>query len=163
MGSEEIKSIFGNRIRIRVMGLLVKEDQVLLVDHSGLNAEDELWLPPGGGVEVGEKVATALMREFQEEVGLRVKVGEFLGVNEFIASPLHAIELFFVVEQIGGRLQLGFDPEIKGHSILKEVRWMNINDLKTIPKSCLHWLLQDIETIDDLFAKQGFFNIGNNP
>lgn len=163
MSSEEIKSIFGNQIRIRVMGILIRENQVLLVNHSGLNTEDELWLPPGGGVEVGERVEEALIREFHEEVGLRVQVGEFLGIGEFIASPLHAIELFFVVEQIGGKLQLGYDPEMKGGSILKEVRWMNIYELKKTPEKCLHWLLQDIETIDDLFAKRGFFNIGNNP
>ena len=57
MSLEEIKSIFGNRIRVRVMGLLAREDQILMVDHSGLNAEDELWLLPGGGVEVGEHAA----------------------------------------------------------------------------------------------------------
>ena len=68
MRSEEIKRIFGNQIRVRVMGILVKNHQLLLVNHSGLNQDNELWLPPGGGVEVGERVVEALIREFNEEV-----------------------------------------------------------------------------------------------
>ncbi|MEP2024631.1 MAG: NUDIX hydrolase [Reichenbachiella sp.] len=163
MGSEEIKTIFGNQVRVRVMGLLVKDDCILLLNHAGLNQEDELWLPPGGGVEFGESSEEALIREFEEEVNISVKVCDFLGVSEFISNGLHAIELFFVVEQIGGKLRLGSDPEINGNSILKEARWMNIQGLKQLNKNGLHGLFQDIESLDDLFAKRGFFNIGNNP
>ncbi|SMD38792.1 8-oxo-dGTP diphosphatase [Reichenbachiella faecimaris] len=163
MGSEEIKSIFGNKVRVRVMGVLVQDQCVLLLNHSGLNDEDELWLPPGGGVEFGEHSKEALIREFKEEVNIPVKICDFLGVNEFISDELHAVELFFVVEQIGGKLRLGDDPEMSGNSILKEARWMNIQSLKQMNKNCLHGLFHGIESLDDLFDKQGFFNIGNNP
>lgn len=163
MGSEEIKTIFGNQVRVRVMGLLMQDDQVLLLNHTGLNTENELWLPPGGGVEFGETAAHALKREFEEEVNVSVKVCDFLGVDEFISQDLHAMELIFVVEQISGTLQLGYDPEMKGNSILKEARWMSIQDLRLKNKNCLHRLFQDIDSFDDLFENQGFFNLGNNP
>lgn len=163
MVTEEIKSIFGNQVRVRVMGLLIQNEEVLLLNHAGLNKENELWLPPGGGVELGESAHEALIREFGEEVNISVKICDFLGVDELISQDLHAIELIFVVEQIGGNLQLGNDPEIKGNSILKETRWMDINCLKQLDKSCLHRLFHDIDSIDDLFDKRGFFNLGNNP
>ncbi|UXX78098.1 NUDIX hydrolase [Reichenbachiella carrageenanivorans] len=163
MGSEEIKSIFGNQVRVRVMGVLVQNGQILLLNHTGLNKEDELWLPPGGGVQVGESATEALVREFEEEVGLQVQPSAFLGVNEFIAPPLHAVELFFAVEQIGGSLRLGLDPEMKGRTILEEARWMGEEELKLLNKNCLHRLLHDIESMDELFKIRGFFNIGKNP
>ncbi|MEP3389441.1 MAG: NUDIX hydrolase [Reichenbachiella sp.] len=163
MRSEEIKTIFGNQIRTRVMGLLIQDSKVLLLNHSGLNKENELWLPPGGGVVFGEQASEALIREFQEEVNISVKVCDFLGANEFISGELHAIELFFVVEQIGGKLQLGSDPELGEKSILKEARWMNVLEINGLSKNCIHLLFQNLESIDDLFKKKGFFNIGNNP
>lgn len=163
MGSEEIKTIFGNQVRVRVMGLLVQAKRILLLNHSGLNDENELWLPPGGGVEFGESASEALIREFKEETNISIKVCDFLGVHEFISSDLHAIELFFVVEQIGGKLRLGLDPELGENSILKKVRWMDISLVKQLGENRLHGLFKDIETIDDLFDKVGFFNIQNNP
>ncbi len=41
------------------------------VDHAGL------WMPFGGGVERGETLLEAAVREFEEEVGLRVAPDEF--------------------------------------------------------------------------------------
>lgn len=163
MGSEEIKTIFGNQVRTRVMGLLIEDNKVLLLNHSGLNDENELWLPPGGGVAYGEHIKEALVREFEEEVNLSIKVCDFLGICEFISSELHAIELFFVVEQIGGKLQLGSDPEMGGNSILEEVRWMDVFEINELPENCIHQLFKGLESIDELFEKKGFFNIGNNP
>lgn len=163
MGSEEIKTIFGNQVRVRVMGLLVQEGKILLLNHSGLNEANELWLPPGGGVAFGEQAAVALVREFEEEVNISVKVCDFLGVDEFISNGLHAIELFFVVEQIGGKLQLGSDPELGENSILKEARWMDVLEINKISENCIHRLFKNLESTDDLFKKKGFFNIRNNP
>lgn len=161
MVSEQIESIFGHQVRVRVMGLLRDHAQVLMIHHTGLNDQDELWLPPGGGVEYGESMVDALAREFEEETGLVVKVGDVLCVHEHLSAPLHAIELFFSVVWQSGTLALGSDPETKKKSILKKARWVGVNDLKNKDKNTLHPLFQGIESIDDLFAKQGFFYFGN--
>ncbi|WP_420581230.1 NUDIX domain-containing protein [Reichenbachiella sp.] len=163
MRSEEIKTIFGNQVRVRVMGLSIQDEKILLLNHSGLNDEGELWLPPGGGVTFGESTKEALIREFEEEVNLSIKVCDFFGASEFISNELHAIELFFVVEQIGGKLQLGTDPELGDKSILKEARWMDFIQIDKLSNNCIHRLFWDLKSLDDLFEKKGFFNIGNNP
>lgn len=158
MGSEQIKSIFGNQIRVRVMGLLRgSHDTVLMIHHTGLNDQNELWLPPGGGVEFGESVSDALIREFQEETGLTIQVGCLLFVHEYLNKPLHAIELFFSVQWQSGVLTLGSDPEIQHQSILREPRWMGVNDLKNRDENMLHPLFRGIKSMDELFAKRGFF------
>ena len=69
MGSKEqkIDRIYGNRIRIRVCGILIQNEKILLVNHSGLTVSNTFWSPPGGGLKYGESVIQCLEREFLEE------------------------------------------------------------------------------------------------
>jgi mutator protein MutT len=62
------------------------EPEVLLFQRAHSDIGGGFWEFPGGKVEAGESDAQALMRELQEEIAIRTKVGEFLGVSHF-ASP----------------------------------------------------------------------------
>ncbi|WP_232064539.1 NUDIX domain-containing protein [Rhodocytophaga rosea] len=92
--AEEVKKTFGQKLRVRVCGICLQDDQILLVNHRGLGKTNTFWAPPGGGMHFGESAAQTLEREFKEETGLQIKTGRFLFVNEFIGKELHAIELF---------------------------------------------------------------------
>jgi 8-oxo-dGTP diphosphatase len=54
--------------RLRVSALLRWQDRILLCRQE--KPGKEYWLLPGGGVEGGESVMDALVRELREEVGL---------------------------------------------------------------------------------------------
>jgi 8-oxo-dGTP diphosphatase len=54
--------------RIRVSAILRWRGRVLLIRHE--KGGEEVWLLPGGGVQVGESLTQALQRELVEEVGL---------------------------------------------------------------------------------------------
>src|SRR5205814_2113551 len=92
---DHLIEIFGNKLRVRVCGICIKDQTILLIKHKYLGPKNELWAPPGGGLNFGENARTSLEREFKEETGLNVRVEDFLFIHEFLNPPLHAIELFF--------------------------------------------------------------------
>ena len=131
---------FGNRIRVRVCGLCYRGDELLLINHKGLYDYD-FWAPPGGGLEFGESAEKALKREFLEECGLEISVGEFLFACEFVNPPLHAVELFFEVFS-SGNPQLGTDPEMCSHKMLTELRFWPSQELVVLSPAYRHGIFK---------------------
>lgn len=105
-------------------GICVQDNKILLINHSGLNESNEFWSPPGGGLQFGETIENCLKREFLEETNTVISVGKFLTVREFLKPPLHAIELYYEVKIESGKVQKGFDPEMK-EQIIKEIQWLS--------------------------------------
>src|SRR5688572_29701526 len=101
----EIDKTYGNKVRIRVCGLCWRDDQLLMVKHQF--GDRDFWAPPGGGLEFGESLEIALKREFLEETGLSIRSQQFAFGCEFLQDPLHAIELYFHVVEISGKLKIG--------------------------------------------------------
>lgn len=141
-------------------GVLLHENKILLVKHTGIGAKGHLWIPPGGGMEFGQSATENLEREFLEETGLRVRVTDFLFVCELVQKPLHAVELFFQVALEGGTLKKGHDPELsKEKQIIKEVKFLSLNELNKIPPSTLHSVLQELKSFEELLKRHGYFQI----
>lgn len=67
---------------VRVYGLLFDEKQRLLVSDEFIRGNYFTKLP-GGGLEIGEGTRDCLKREFLEETGLQVQVGEHIYTTDF--------------------------------------------------------------------------------
>lgn len=145
---------FGNSLRIRVCGLCIENEKVLLVNHHSLNEKGDFWAPPGGGMEFGQSAEENLKREFLEEAGLNIEVEKFLFVHEYLSPPLHAIELIFKVKRIDGTLKIGSDPELGDDAqIIKNVKFMPFKEILKIERDNIHQMfynVQDISIIDNL-------------
>ena len=145
---------FGNKLRVRVCGICIKGDSMLLVNHHSLNKGNDFWAPPGGGMDFGQSAEENLKREFLEETGLEVDVEKFLCVHEYLKAPLHAIELLFKVKEAGGNLVKGVDPELKrSEQIIRDVEYVSMKRLKSMKANSVHQLLgliHDLKLIDDL-------------
>ena len=62
--------------RIGVIGIVARGGKILLLHRRGdLSLYPGLWGLPGGGLEKGEGLEDALVREVREETGLSVRVG----------------------------------------------------------------------------------------
>lgn len=148
--SEAIATTYGDKIRVRSSVILLRQDRLLLVRHQGLGAEGIFWAPPGGGVDFGEALSQAAIRETREETGLTVRIGQLLCISEYIQAPLHAVEFFFLANLEHGHLQKGQDPELP---IIEQVKWMDLSELQAIPNSQKHQILHHLKNWDDLNHK----------
>jgi len=159
--SKEIESKFGNRLRSRVNGILIEDGQILMAKHQ-MGKDKIFWSVPGGGMKFGTNALENLKREFKEETGLEVEILNYLFVHEYLDPPLHAMEHFFEVKRTGGKLLLGSDPELEEkNQILLDLVWMDLDQLKNIPKVSLHQVFWGIKSLPDLGLWKGYFNFGN--
>ena len=66
------------RPRIRVAGILVENNKILLIQHHKNNKK--YWLIPGGGNDWGETTKQALIREYKEETNLDIIAPKLRGI-----------------------------------------------------------------------------------
>ncbi len=148
---------YENKLRVRVCGICIENNKILLVKHTSQGGKS-LWIPPGGGLEFDENVMSCLEREFLEETGLKIKMEKLLCINEFKEKKIHAIELFFKVSVLGGRLITGKDPEHSSENqLIENVVFLSFKELQLIPDNQLHNLLHGVKNAKDLLKKRDYF------
>ncbi len=109
-----------------VGALIYKEDAILLVER-GNPPLAGYWSLPGGGVEGGERLEDAIVREVSEETGLRVTADCLATVFERIMPDAasrceyHYVLIDFYCTITGGELRAGDDS--------RDVRWFSIGSL----------------------------------
>ena len=149
--------IYKNITRLRVNGLLVEENAILLAQIKSPVTGQLIWMPPGGGLEFGEKITDCLQREFKEETGLNITMGTLIAINELVKPPFHAVELYFNVQKTGGTLNCGKDPEhADDEQVIKDLRWMPLDELPgiaTAPDMLPQWIdqMQSSEGASEIF------------
>lgn len=101
-------------IRIRVAGIICKQNKMLLIGHK--KAGKEYWLLPGGGVNFGESLADALKREFIEELNLKIEVGDVAFILDSIApnSERHIVNICFNCAALADDIKLGNEDRLSG-------------------------------------------------
>lgn len=121
--------------------LLDNHDRVLLLRAASSEVEDSFyWLTTGGGVEPGETVAEAAVREVAEETGLHVEVDALRGplwwrraIVHFDWRTFEAEETYFVASVAS------FDPRHDGFTELEkrtivESRWCSPADVMELER-----------------------------
>ena len=120
----------------RVAGICIQNGKVLLQKPSN----DTGFAFPGGHVTLGETNEQTLIREFQEEIGIDVAVGDLKWVGELFfpwgKKSCHQICLYYVVELQAGDIPLeGMflgKEHIEGRNFDLEFHWIPVTELKNI-------------------------------
>ncbi len=115
--------------RPSVYGIIIKNNQVLLSKQwSGYNF-------PGGGIELGETIEEALIREVKEETGFDIKVGKLVTCTHcFFKFPdqdifVQSILIYYLCEVIGGTASLEYLEDYE-KSQIEHPEWLDINNAK---------------------------------
>ena len=94
----------GHRINLRVGGIFISEDRVLL----NRLEKDDYWFLPGGRVITGESSDQAIRREIREELGIDCRIVRpvFLIENFFTLSgePFHELGVYYLLDPAGATL-----------------------------------------------------------
>jgi ADP-ribose pyrophosphatase YjhB (NUDIX family) len=127
--------------RVAVGGVALREGRILLVRRAKAPARG-LWSLPGGHVELGEDLRSALVREVHEETGLNVVVRSLVGWTERIDldadPPYHFVILDFLVDPDET------DAEPVAASDAAEAAWVPLGDLHAyaLTDGLVHFLEQ---------------------
>ena len=109
--------------KLAVIALVPYQGGLVMVRRS-IEPGYGLWVVPGGFVDVGEKVETAVVRETREEASLNVRVVRLLNVHSYENS--RTVVLSYITEYISGQLAAG-DEELEAQVFSpREIPWDSI-------------------------------------
>jgi len=103
-----------NRFTIRVYGILFDDNKRILVSDEFIRG-DYFTKFPGGGLELGEGTRDCVQREFKEETGLDIFVGDHIYTTDYFQ-------------------QSAFNPNDQIISIYYYVQAKNLNDVQVKTK-----------------------------
>ncbi|MCG3220470.1 MAG: NUDIX domain-containing protein [Candidatus Heimdallarchaeota archaeon] len=93
--------------KIGVGGLCLYQDRILFVKHK-YGVSEGLWTLPGGYVELGESLTSAIEREVLEETGVKTQALELLAIRHMTNEKegkglISDLYIVFRLEYLGGK------------------------------------------------------------
>jgi ADP-ribose pyrophosphatase YjhB (NUDIX family) len=106
--------------------------RVLLVRHHYEAEGRDVWMLPGGAIEDGETSRDAAIREALEETGLIVHVGRLFWHVEETSERGQRFVNFFMASIIGGKPELGEDPELGEGQVLDNIAFFSREEIGAV-------------------------------
>lgn len=112
--------------RNRAFSAIIHDGKIAMVKHE--RSDNSFWTLPGGGVEEGEELEDAAIREAKEEVNLKITIIRYLFRTEYTKGTEYC---FLAIPSEECELKLGCDPEFgDDDQILKEAAWIDVSEVR---------------------------------
>lgn len=145
----------------RVAGICVNNGKVLLQTTT----DDPTFAFPGGHVAFGETNEETLIREFKEEIGAEIRVGDLKWVAEVFfpwgSRPCHQICLYYLVDILSPEIpregMFLATEHMEGRNFDLEYHWVPIEqakDYELYPTQCRHLLERLDEGVQHFVYKE---------
>jgi len=103
--------------------IVEKEGKVVLLKR-GIEPEKGRWVMPGGYVDRGEVVEAAVLRETEEECGIKIHLSNLLGVYSY-PEQLEVV-IVYVAEYKSGQLMVGDETQAVRLFRPQEIPWQDL-------------------------------------
>lgn len=118
--------------RVSARAIILRDDKILVFKRKRFDVEEggflEYYSIPGGGVEMGESVEDACVRELKEEMGIDIKLLKKVAIryahrheNHMFVAEITQGDPYFVPDSEEARAQNPFNQF--------EVRWVPVAEL----------------------------------
>ncbi len=138
LSNEKIEMPFPWEKRIRCLALgIIKNREGKILVHLGNDPvkKESFYRPLGGGIEYGEKSEVAVVREFEEELGLKIRLKGapkiFENIFTYYGRPGHEIVFIFEAEfEDSSAYQKNEFDIIEGGKVVGQAVWASREDVK---------------------------------
>ena len=99
---------------VDVVAAVIKKDNLFLIANRSFEENSSgLWEFPGGKVEEKETFVSALIREIEEELSLKIQVGDKITSIDLKVSDKHLCVHYFYALILSGQITLNVHSEFK--------------------------------------------------
>lgn len=109
-----------------IAGIAIDGRYVLIAHRNPTGAMGGRWEFPGGKVDEGENDLQALVREFKEEFGIKIKPGKRIAEAVFEHNGKNDLHAYTIKVPHKGTF---FKYKLTEHT---EYKWVDIDDIKTM-------------------------------
>lgn len=120
-------------MRRAARAIVIKDNNLLVMHRNKFGTEYDTL--PGGGVEVGEELEHAALRELDEETSIAVTNLRLVFIEE--AGDPFGTQYIYLADYVSGEPQLHQDSEEQqinklGHNLYTP-QWVSLDDLEELP------------------------------
>ena len=121
---------------VRVVAAVIRSEDKIFATARGYGEFKGQWEFPGGKIEPGETPQEALVREIQEELDVKIEVGDLIDTIEYDSPSFHlSMDCFWCIVTDG----------VISLKDAEDARWLSKDELYSVD-----WLPADMELIEKL-------------
>lgn len=115
---------------LTVLCLIRDRDRILLQNR--VKADWRGYALPGGHVEPGESIVDAVIREMEEETGLRVEAPRLCGLKQFPIPQGRYLVFLFTADRFSGSLRASREGQVEWVPRQELCRYPTVEDLEEL-------------------------------